>query len=193
MDKLFFFSGNQNKIKEINNLFKHSSVEIITLKTSLKLSSPKETGLTFAENAKIKSSYGFKKINLPCIGDDSGICIKALNDKPGTRSKRFLNKFKNDTSAFDYIIDKINSSKNNLAYFETSICLTLQSNYHIIFRGKIDGIISNKPRGKNGFGYDPIFIPNGFNKTFAEMSSVQKNKVSHRALAIIKLKNFLIN
>ena len=81
---------------------------------------------------------------------------------------------------------------NNKAFFETAICLTIDNNHHIIFSGKIKGVVSLKPRGKNGFGYDPIFIPENYNKTFAEMTITEKNKISHRKIAINKLKSFIL-
>ena len=151
-----------------------------------------EIGDSFAANAKIKSLYGFKKFNMSCFADDSGICISSLNNKPGINSKSFLQKFKKDNDAFNYIINKSSLLKNTNAFFKTSICLTLKTNHYIVFEGVIKGNISLKPKGKNGFGYDPIFIPLGHNKTFAEMTMEEKNSFSHRSIAIKKLKNFVI-
>ena len=96
------------------------------------------------------------------------------------------------TIAFNYIINKSSLLKNTNAFFKTSICLTLKTNHYIVFEGVIKGNISLKPKGKNGFGYDPIFIPLGHNKTFAEMTMEEKNSFSHRSIAIKKLKNFVI-
>jgi len=191
MNALIFFSKNQNKIKEINNFFLNSKTKIFTLKNLPHIKEPKESGNSFAENAKIKSLYGFKKFNLPCIADDSGICIDALNYKPGIGSKRFLKKFKNNKEAFNFIINKVGLLNKTFAYFKTSICLTLKNGHYIVFEGKISGNIARAPKGNNGFGYDPIFIPNSHNKTFAQMSMKQKNNYSHRGIAINKLKNFL--
>ena len=193
MKSLIFFSNNQNKIKEIKKNFFKNKIKIISLNDLTKTKEPKETGNSFASNAKIKSLYGFKKFNLPCFADDSGICIEALNNKPGIYSKYFLEKFKNKKNAFDYIINKSLLAKNTKAYFKTSICLTLKINHYLIFEGAIKGNISLKPKGKNGFGYDPIFVPSGHSKTFAEMKIAEKNSYSHRSIAIHKLKNFIIN
>lgn len=193
MKNLLFFSSNQYKITEIKKIFKIRNKKILSLNNLPNIEMPKETGKEFADNAKIKSLYGFKKFNIPCFADDSGICISALNNKPGIHSKRFFEKFQNKKEAFRYIIKKVSSSKDTSAYFTTIICFTIKSGQYIIFEGKISGNISDTPRGKNGFGYDPLFIPAGHNKTFAEMSPKEKNNVSHRGLAINKFINFLFN
>ena len=193
MKNLLFFSGNQNKIIEIKKIFKIRNQKILSLNDLPKIKMPKETGREFVDNAKIKSFYGFKKFNIPCFADDSGICISALNNKPGIHSKRFFEKFQNKKELFKYIIKKVYTSKNTSAYFTTIICFTIRLEQHVIFEGKILGDISETPRGKNGFGYDPLFIPIGHNKTFAEMSTKEKNTASHRSLAINKFINFLSN
>ena len=193
MKTLLFFSNNQNKIKEINKFFFNEQIKILSLNDFPKINSPEETGKKFIENAKIKSIYGFKKLGIPCFADDSGICINALNNKPGIHSKKFLEKFKNKNDIFNYIINKTKQQNDTSAYFETSICLTLKATHHIIFRGKIFGNIAKKPIGKNGFGYDPLFVPRGHNKTLAQMKINQKNNISHRGFALNKLKNFLTN
>ena len=155
------------------------------------MSKPRETGSTFEENAKIKTSYGYKKIKLPCFADDSGICISALGDFPGVESKRFLKKNDDHKKTFKTIINKAKELSNFHAYFQTSVSLTF-NNESIFFKGVVRGKISSEPRGKNGFHYDPIFIPEGSEKTFGEMSIEEKNQISHRARAIDKLKKFLI-
>jgi len=144
----------------------------------------------FEENAKIKSSYGYKKIKLPCFADDSGICIGALDNFPGIESKRFLKKNDDHKKTFKTIINKAKELSNFYAYFQTSVSLTFD-NETIFFKGVVRGKISSEPKGKYGFHYDPIFIPEGYNKTFAEMSSDEKNKISHRSIATQKLKKYL--
>jgi len=193
LKNLFFFSSNKNKIIEIKKLFKNNKIKIFSLYDFPKIKEPKETGKGFADNAKIKSLYSFRCFGMPSFADDSGICIRALNNKPGIHSRRFFEKFKSKKEVFNYIINKTYTLKNTSAFFKTSICLTLNINYHILFEGKISGHITNVPKGKNGFGYDPIFVPNGQVKTFAEMSDYQKNSISHRSIAIDKLKNFIFN
>ena len=193
MKNLLFFSSNQNKIIEIKKIFKIRNKKILSLNDLPKIKMPKETGREFVNNAKIKSLYGFKKFNIPCFADDSGICISALNNKPGIHSKRFFEKFQNKKELFKYIIKKVYISKNASAYFTTIICFTLKIGHYVIFEGKISGNIAEIPRGRNGFGYDPLFIPIGHKKTLAEMSNNKKNTISHRSLAINKFINFLSN
>ncbi len=191
MKELLFFSHNQKKILEVNQIFKSNKIKILNLNSFKIIKEPKETGKTFVENAKIKSKFGFDRFKIPCFADDSGLCIEALNNNPGVKSKRFLEKFTTHNEAFDYIIFKVNKKNNNKAFFITAISLSINHEHHIEFVGRINGRISANPKGANGFGYDPIFIPENNSKTFAEMSSNDKNKISHRKIAITKLKSFL--
>ena len=191
MKELLFFSHNQKKIIEINQIFKLSNLKIQNLNSFKKVQEPKETGGTFSENAKIKSKFGLDKFKVPCFADDSGFCVEALKNKPGVRSRRFLEKYSSNQKAFDYIISNVIKKKNNKAFFITAISLTLSHGHHIVFIGKVSGTVSLEPKGSNGFGYDPIFIPENYNKTFAEMNPNEKNKISHRKKAIIKMKSFL--
>ena len=191
MKDILFFSHNQKKIIEVKQIFKNSKIKIDNLNSFKKIKEPKETGNTFELNAKIKSKYGQKLFNIPCFADDSGFCVEALKNDPGVKSKRFLEKFSNNKKAFDYIISNVIKKQNNKAFFVTAISLTLKENHHIIFLGKIYGTVSLQPRGTNGFGYDPIFVPENHTKTFAEMNLQEKNVISHRKIAITKLKSFL--
>jgi XTP/dITP diphosphohydrolase len=188
---ILFFSHNQKKVIEVKQIFKESKIKVYDLNSFDKVKEPKETGATFSSNAKIKSKYGQEIFNMPCFADDSGFCVEALKNNPGVKSKRFLEKFSNNEKAFEYIISNVIKNKNNKACFITAISLTLKENHHIIFLGKIDGTVSLEPKGDNGFGYDPIFIPENNIKTFAEMNLEEKNVISHRKIAITKLKSFL--
>ena len=191
MKDILFFSHNQKKIIEIKQIFKGSKIKIYDLNSFKKIKEPKETGATFSSNAKIKSKYGQQLFDMPCFADDSGFCVEALKNNPGVKSKRFLEKFSNNKKAFEYIISNVVKKRNNKAFFVTAISLTLKENHHITFLGKISGTVSLKPKGMNGFGYDPIFIPENNIKTFAEMNLEEKNVISHRKIAITKLKSFL--
>ena len=193
MKNLLFFSNNHKKILEVESIFDHKGVKIHNLRSFEKIKEPNENGLSFAENAKIKSFFGLKNFNIPCFADDSGICVEAIKNKPGIKSKRFLDKFATSGHAFEYIISNVIKTKNDKAFFKTAICLSIKDNHHIIFEGKINGRISIKPKGLNGFGYDPIFIPEGYEKTFAEMSIKEKNTISHRKIALMKMESFLFN
>ena len=191
MKEIVFFSNNKNKILEISNLFNESPLIILNLNDFKKVISPQEIGLTFEENAKIKSIYGLEKFKKICFADDSGICIKALDNGPGVKSKEFLTSKNTKKKVLNSIIQETKNKKNYDAFFQTTICLSLQNKKSLFFTGKIYGEISKKIKGISGFGYDPIFIPHGFNKTFAEMNMNEKNKISHRAVAIGKLTNYL--
>ena len=191
MKDILFFSHNQKKIIEVKQIFKDSRIKVFDLNSFEKIKEPTETGDTFASNAKIKSKYGQKVFNIPCFADDSGFCVEALKNNPGVKSKRFLENFSNKKKAFEYIISNVIEKKNNKAFFVTAICLTLKDNHHIVFLGRVNGTVSLKPKGTNGFGYDPIFVPENYTRTFAEMSLEEKNIISHRKIAITKLKSFL--
>ena len=191
--KIIFFSNNKNKIKEISNLFIKLNYKLLSLNDFKNTESPIENGKTFKDNAKIKSIYGYKKFNQLCFADDSGICIDALNGAPGINSKQYLESEKNKNTILNKIISLAKNKDRYKAFFETSICLTLNINKQIFFTGRVYGKISLKIRGNHGFGYDPIFIPNGMNLTFSEMTIYQKNLLSHRAIAIKKLSKYLTN
>ena len=193
MKKILFFSNNENKLIEIKKIFNKFNLKLLSLKDVSIGDEPEEDGKTFEENAKIKSDYGFNKTGLPCFADDSGICIESLNWKPGVHSKRFIHKFKNEKDCFKYIIKRVEVSGKEKAYFKTSISLSINQNYNVVFSGRVDGKISNQSKGEFGFGYDPIFIPNNLNKTLAELSTKEKNMLSHRSIAVTKLVNFLVN
>lgn len=191
MKEIIFFSNNNSKKLEISKLLENIPIKILNLNDFDKIKSPKETGRTFEENAKIKSIFGLKIFKRPCFADDSGICIDAMNNKPGINSKKFLERNVNTFNVFNKIILFVNKAKNNKAFFQTSICLSINSNTHFTFNGNIKGTIARDVRGRGGFGYDPIFIPDGYYKTFAEMTLQEKNFISHRSIAINKLKKHL--
>ena len=193
MKEIIFFSNNKNKIQEISNLFIKFNYKLLSLNDYKNTVSPIESGKTFKDNAKIKSIYGFKKFNKICFADDSGICIDALSGGPGINSKKYLESDNKTNSVLNKIIDVVKNKNKYKAFFETSICLTLNINKQLFFTGRVYGKISLKIKGKNGFGYDPIFVPNGMGLTFGEMSLRQKNLLSHRAIAIKKLSRYLTN
>tara|TARA_B100000989_G_scaffold271368_1_gene228087 strand:- start:3688 stop:4269 length:582 start_codon:yes stop_codon:yes gene_type:complete len=191
--QILFFSNNKNKVIEIKKIFKKFNLKLLSLSDINIDDEPEESGQTFEENAKIKSDYGFEKTGIPCFADDSGICIETLNWKPGVLSKRFLNNFKSNEACFKNIIKSTKKNSKKIAYFKTSISLTTKKGQNVIFNGQIDGKISDEAKGRFGFGYDPIFIPKFYKKTLAELSSKEKNEISHRSIAVTKLINFLSN
>ena len=193
MKEIVFFSHNQYKINEVIKIFQNYKIKILTLCDFPDIYKPKETGKTFKDNALIKSTFGFKSFGLPCFADDSGICISALDNLPGIKSKRFQLENGGFDKTFKMIINQTKIKDNYRAFFQTSIALTVDNQNSVCFDGIVSGKISNKPLGSRGFHYDPIFIPDGTNKTFAQMLEEEKNKVSHRAIAIKKLINFILN
>lgn len=148
-----------------------------------------ETGVTFEENAKQKTDYLVNKYSMDCFGDDSGLEIDALNKAPGVYSARYSGS-RNMEQNIDLVLSKLGDGTERTARFRTVISLFLNKQQYF-FEGAIEGRIIHERRGTGGFGYDPIFIPEGYHKTFAEMTAEEKNKISHRAIAVGKLASFL--
>ena len=193
--KLLIGTNNKGKLKEIRDLLPKN---IKTLSTSdFKLKSPKETGKTFEQNSLIKSKHFSKKTKLICLADDSGLEIDLLNKKPGIFSARWGGKNANFKKAIEKVYKELDKKDKNWkikkikARFICALSVSYLNRKIACVIGKIEGSISNKPKGNNGFGYDPIFIPNGKLKTFGEMSPSQKYKIDHRFNAFKKIKKFL--
>ena len=195
ISKLLIGTNNKGKYKEIKDLLPKY---IKTYSTSeFKLKSPKEDGLTFEENSIIKSKYFSKKTRLICLADDSGLEIDLLDKSPGIYSARWGGKKGDFKKAINRVYKELSKKDKNWKYKKIkarficvlSICYLDKKIASV--RGKVEGHISSKPKGKNGFGYDPIFIPKNRRKTFGEMSSIQKYKIDHRFAAFKKIKKFL--
>lgn len=185
--KLLIASNNPGKVKEISSLLISYDIEIFSV-TDFDIEEPEETGLTFADNSMLKAEYYSKNLNLPALADDSGLCIEALDGYPGVYSARVVGPDKDYKKAYDSLRDKLlekglNSSP---AHFICSLALCSTDGTMQEFEGRIDGVISFPPLGDKGFGFDPIFTPNGYDKRFAQMDTDLKNKISHRALAFKK-------
>jgi XTP/dITP diphosphohydrolase len=192
---LLIGSNNKGKLKEIKALLPKYMKIYSTSDFNIK--SPVENGKTFAENSIIKSKYFSKKTNLPCLADDSGLEIDILNKAPGIYSARWGGKNSDFNKAIKKVYkeldkkDKNWKSKKIKARFVCSLSVSYLEKVIACVRGKIEGTISNEPKGNNGFGYDPIFIPNGKKLTFGEMSLKIKYKMDHRFNAFKKIKKFL--
>ena len=194
ISKILIGTNNNGKLREISNLLPKNLIVYSTKDFNLK--SPKETGKTFKANALIKAKYFSKKTKLICLADDSGFEIDLLNKKPGIFSARWGGKKNN----FNIAIKKVfkNLSKKDLKWKEKKIkcrficvlAIYWPSGKKIFSKGIIEGIVSKKKRGTKGFGYDPIFIPSGYKKTFAELSPKKKYKIDHRSKAFKKIKRF---
>ena len=186
MKKILIGTHNKGKFKEISYLISKKIKKISP--TKLKIKSPKETGKTFPINAELKANYFSKFSNLPVISDDSGLCIKALGEKPGIYSARWAKKYGSFTNAMRFILKKMQKKLNRSATFVCSLSLKYPEGKMITVTGKIKGSISRKIIGSRGFGYDPIFIPHSKSVTFGQMSKLKKIKMDHRYKAFRKMK-----
>tara|TARA_B100001059_G_C17723443_1_gene522058 strand:+ start:267 stop:845 length:579 start_codon:yes stop_codon:yes gene_type:complete len=186
MKKILIGTHNKGKFREIAHLISNDFKKISPY--SLKIKSPKETGKTFASNSKLKVNFFSKFVNYPVISDDSGLCVKALSNKPGIHSARLANKKGGFLQAMKFILKKLEAKKNRSAFFVCNLSYKNSEGKIISVEGKIRGKISKKILGKKGFGYDPIFIPNNSNLTFGQMTKSTKIKIDHRFKAFKKLK-----
>ena len=186
MKKILIGTHNKGKFKEIAYLLSKKFKKISPL--SLKIKSPKETGKSFSSNSKIKAKFFSKYVDCPVISDDSGLCIVALNNKPGIFSARLAKKYGSFLNAMKFILKKMKNKKNRKATFVCNLSYKEKGKKIISVEGKLKGKISKKILGKKGFGYDPIFIPSNKNITFGQMSNSKKIKMDHRFLAFRKLK-----
>ena len=195
ISKLLIGTNNKGKYKEIRDLLPKYIKTYSTSEFNLK--SPKEDGLTFTENSLIKSKYFSKKTKLICLADDSGLEIDLLYKNPGIYSARWGGKGGDFDKAINRVYrelkkkDKKWKQKKIKARFICALSISYLDKKISSVLGKVEGYISNEPRGSNGFGYDPIFIPKNKNKTFGEMSSLQKYMMDHRFDAFKKIKKFL--
>lgn len=189
MLKLVFATNNQNKIKELKFLLKNS-IELLSLKDIACYEDIPETSATIKENAIQKARYVYDKYGCNCFADDTGLEIKALNGAPGVLSARYAGEDKNATNNMDKVLHNLENKTNRNAQFKTVIALIIDGKI-TCFEGIVKGKITEKKFGADGFGYDPIFKPIGYNNTFAEMPLDEKNKISHRGIAVTKLLDFL--
>jgi XTP/dITP diphosphohydrolase len=188
MIDLVFATNNQHKADEVGSLLS-GQYKVLSLKDIGCETEIPETGNTFAENAALKSAYVVDHYNLDCFGDDSGLEIDVLNGEPGIFSARYSGS-QSDKENMNLVLAKMQGVSNRKARFTTVICLS-QGSQRYFFEGNIQGLIRTAPLGDKGFGYDPIFQPDGYDVTFAEMTTAEKNEISHRAIAMKKLIEFL--
>ena len=192
--KLIIGTNNKGKLKEIRGLLPKNIKALST--SSLNLKSPAENGKTFKENSLIKSRYFSKKTNLFCLADDSGLEIDIIKKRPGIFSARWGGKNSNFKKAIKKVYLEIKKKEPNWkkkklrARFVCELSISYLNKTIACVEGKVEGLISSEPRGKNGFGYDPIFIPLKKKKTFGEMNPLQKCKLDHRYKAFKKIKRF---
>lgn len=187
--KLVFATHNQNKAKEIAALLP-DHFEVLTLDDIGVTEEIPETGKTLEENARIKAEYIRDHYNVNCFADDTGLEVLALNNEPGVYSARYAGPQKSDQANISLLLERLQNSKFRTAQFRTVIFLIIEG-VEYEFEGIVGGDITHKRKGDQGFGYDPVFVPEGHDKTFAEMEMSEKNKISHRGKAIEKMVAFL--
>ena len=189
IEKILIGTHNKGKFKEISSLLPEKMKKASPI--DLGIESPKEDGKTFLANSELKANFFCNKSKLITLSDDSGLEIDCLNGQPGIFSSRWAEQFGSFDNAMTEILNKMKASnKGTTAQFVCSLTIQWPDGKKISKVGKIRGNISSK-RGNNGFGFDPIFIPDNQTKTFAQMSSIEKNKISHRKKALEKMKSFL--
>lgn len=194
LSKILFASHNAGKIAEIKNMLAPLKINVISA-LDVSLPDVEETGKTFAENSLLKSQTIAKELGIPCIADDSGLCVDALNGAPGVYSARYA-----PNRDFDKGIDKLlteikqSDDKSRKAHFSCVVSLAYPDGSYKLFEGRVDGTIAfERMDGQEGFGYDPVFVPDGYDCSFAQMSKEEKNKISHRGRAMQKFKEYLIS
>ena len=186
MKKILIGTHNKGKFKEIAHLISKKFKKISPI--SLRIKSPRETGKSFISNSRLKVNFFSKHVDFPVISDDSGLCVEALQNKPGIYSARLAKKQGSFFKAMKFILKKLEKKKNRKAIFVCSLSYKNQRGKIISAEGKLKGNIANKILGKKGFGYDPIFIPLNKKPTFGQMSKLKKIKMDHRFIAFQKLK-----
>ena len=189
MKKFVFATNNAHKLEEVSTILGSKS-ELLSMKDiNCNVDIP-ETADTLEGNALIKAKYIFNNYHLDCFADDTGLEVEALNGAPGVYSARYAGDAHNSEANMQKLLSDLEGIENRKAQFRTVFALIIDGKDHL-FEGIVKGVITKNRRGTSGFGYDPIFIPEGYTQTYAEMGNELKNKISHRALATNKLCNFL--
>lgn len=191
--KIVFATNNKHKLDEVRNIL-GEGFEVVSLAEIGCTEDIPETGSTLKENAQQKAEYIYKKYGIPCFADDTGLEVEALGGEPGIYSARYAainnaGEGHDSEANMTVLLQKLNGKQNRNAHFKTVICLFLSA--PLFFEGIVEGKITTTRSGAEGFGYDPIFQPEGYDKTFAELGNDVKNGISHRARAVAKLAEYL--
>lgn len=186
---MVFSTNNEHKLEEVKAILE-PYYQILSLKDIDDDTDIPETGETLEDNALIKANYLWDTYHTNCFADDTGLEVEALNNAPGVYSARYAGEQKNSADNVVKLLKELDGKENRKAQFRTVIALILDGKKYV-FEGKVKGIITTSPRGNSGFGYDPVFQPDGYDKTFAELDLADKNKISHRAKAVEQLALFL--
>jgi XTP/dITP diphosphohydrolase len=191
---LVIATTNKNKLKEFREILKDLQIEILSLADFGPIPPAIEDGSTFEENAYKKALHTAKVLGLPALADDSGLVVEALDGAPGVYSARYAGENASDEQNCHKLLQELNGIDNRRAYFQCALSIAVPFGPALTYEGRCDGILLEEQKGNNGFGYDPLFYFKELGKTFAEMSMVEKNRVSHRgkALADVKAEVFKI-
>lgn len=189
MKKLVFATNNAHKLSEVRSILA-PHYEIISLAELNCFDDIPETAATLQGNALLKAEYIYKKFGVDCFADDTGLEVEALHGEPGVYSARYAGPANDAKANMQKLLQELGQNENRKACFRTVITLIIGGK-QFYFEGRINGRIATQPTGTAGFGYDPIFIPDGYSQSFAELGTEEKNKISHRALAVIKLTEYL--
>jgi len=192
MKKIIFATHNEHKLSEVRAILEPLGYKVLSA-GDLNLPDVEETGETFKDNALLKAYEGYKHTSLPVLAEDAGLCIRALNGEPGVYTKRYAEQHGGFPKVFDVLAERMKDNPDKTAYFNCTMALVIDETQAEVFEGIMEGVILPVPRGENGFGYDPVFVPNGYDKTVAELPAEEKNAISHRALALKKVADFLKN
>lgn len=187
--KILVATHNLHKLRELQALFANLDIKWLTLKDLNDHNDPIENGKSYQENASIKARYYFDRYKMAVVADDSGLSVSCLNGLPGIHSKRYAKG--SDHEKNEKLLLEIKDNPNRRAQFVCHLTFIDENGVIKHFKGYLKGIIIDKQKGKNGFGYDPIFQPNAYHKTLAELSFEEKNKISHRAKAYDKFKDYI--
>ena len=187
--QLVFATHNLYKLNEVQTMLP-TGIDLLSLDDIGCHEEIPETGKTLEENAEIKALHVAKTYGYPCFADDTGLLANALNGAPGVYSARYAGDHKDTDANIEKLLRELANTRDRSARFETVIALVLQGETHL-FKGVVSGTIIQEKKGTGGFGYDPVFVPDGYDKTFAELPPQVKNRISHRARAIEKLIHFL--
>jgi XTP/dITP diphosphohydrolase len=191
--EIVFASHNRGKITEVKQILAPLNISVKSAE-DIDLPDVEETGTTFTENSLLKSQTIAKITQMPCLADDSGLCVDALDGAPGVYSARYA-----PNRDFDKGMDKLlkamaeSPNKSRAAHFSCVLSLSFPDGSYELFEGRVDGHISEHKSGTKGFGFDPLFVPDGYDCSFAEMADDEKNKISHRGRAMQKFKEYLQN
>lgn len=191
--KFVLASNNEGKLRELRELLSGLDIEIISQREAGCAVSAEENGESFEENAYLKAVMATSVLGLPAIADDSGLCVDALDGAPGIYSARFgAPEIKTDAERTEYLLKLMRDKENRTARFVSCVCCTFPNGDRIDARGECEGTLTESPRGDGGFGYDPIFLPDGESLTMAEMTEERKNTISHRAHALEDFRKGLV-